>query len=153
MKKLSDILARTAENLEASAHPRVSVAWQNLDLVYTRVHNPSPDLGMDIIGKRLEDVLDNKTEARRLSEIKRQVISAGKPHAEEVQVTFGGRKRKFDTTIEPTLDDSGNVDGLISVNVDVTDLVEARQRLVEANERLTRLLADALDQSPVRRVR
>jgi transcriptional regulator with PAS, ATPase and Fis domain len=152
MKKLSDILAQTAESLKASAHPRVSVAWQDLDLVYTRVHNPSPDLGVDIIGKRLEDVIDSQEEARRLSEVKRHVIRTGQPYAEEIQVTFGGKKRSFDITIETTLDETGQVDGLISVNVDVTDLVEARRRLMEANTRLTRLLAEAMDNSVSRRV-
>lgn len=151
MKQLRDILARTAKNLEAFTHPRVSVAWQDVDLVYRRVHNPSPDLPDDIIGHKLEDVIGDTAEARRLTEAKRRILRTHKPFTSLTKLRLGKRDHVIDISIEPTYDEHGQVDGLISVNIDVTDLVEARLRLAEANERLMKLLDSALDSSTLPR--
>ena len=152
MKQLQDMLEQTARNLEAFTHPRVSVAWEDRSLVYTRVHNPNPDLGMDILGKKLEDILTDKTEVKRLTAEKQRVLSGKSFHRLE-KLHLGGKVHMFDVSLEPTYDDSGAVDGLVSVSIDVTDLIAARQQLTEANARLVKLLGDALghDGSPRRR--
>jgi PAS domain-containing protein len=148
LKKLTRMLARTAQDLEAIAHPRVSVAWQDLNLVYRRVYNPSPDISTNILGKRLEDVIDDKAKAEQLNSVKREVIRSRRPYHETVKVGFGGRPHYYDLTVEPTYNEQGVMDGLISVNIDVTDLMEAKQHLAEANERLLSLLENTLDQQP-----
>jgi PAS domain-containing protein len=150
MKDLKRMIASAAENLETFSHPRVSVALQNFDLVYVRVYNPSPDLGMDIIGKRLEDIVGDTPEAKRLTAIKRKVIRSGTPHHETTTLPLGRKLHTFDLNIEPTYDESGQIDGLMSANIDVTDLVQARKQLAAANARLVKLLGTAFDGEPSR---
>jgi hypothetical protein len=136
MRELNELLNRTAKNLEAFGHPRVSIAWQDLDLTFTRVHNPSPDLGTGIIGKKLSDVMDDQPEAERLSDIKRRVIRTRELYVETICIELGGRKHFYDISIEPTYDGHGKIDGLMSVNIDMTDVMEARAQLKEANDRM-----------------
>lgn len=148
MKQLRKMLAQTVKNLDAFTHPRVSVAWQDVDLVYRRVHNPSPDLPGDIIGKKLEDVIADPASAERLTQVKRQILKTHEPYASIMTLRLGPNDHVLDVSIEPTYDSTGQVDGLISVNIDVTDLVAAREQLAEANSRLVKLLDNALDGNP-----
>jgi len=145
------MLAVTAKKLDAFKHPRVSVAWQDVDLVYRRVHNPSPDVPGNIIGKKLEDVIGDAQQAAQLTAVKREIIRTGTPFASITTVRLGKRDHVLDVSIEPTYDEQGEIDGLISVNIDVTDLMLARERLAEANARLVKLLDSALDTSPAPR--
>jgi len=148
LKKLSQLLAKTAKSLELFEHTRISIAWQDVDLVYRHAHNPSPDLGMDIVGKRLEDIIGDTEQARRLSAIKRTVLETGESYQERVEIPIGQRPHHYDLTIEPTYDANGAMDGLVSINIEITDLIEAKKQLAEANERLLRLLNETLDTQP-----
>ena len=145
MKRISELLESTAEHLQALNHPRVSIAWEDLDLVFRRVFNPNPDLGGDIVGKKLVDILDNPKEARRLTKIKQKVLDTRKEHHEHVVVEFGGSAHTYDMTLQPTFDADGQLDGLMSVNIDLTDLIEAQERLKAANERLLGYLSQTLE--------
>lgn len=148
MKKLRDMLDQTAKSLESFTHPRVSVAWQDLDLVFQRVYNPSADLPMDIVGRRVEDFIEDAARAQELSDLKRHIIREKKPYQEIIPVELGGKKHVFDVSIEPTYDEHNEMDGLITITIDVTDLEEARQQLNEANQRLVKLLDEALGGGP-----
>lgn len=148
MKKLQDMLNQTSKSLDSFTHPRVSVAWQDRNLVFQRVYNPSADLPTDVVGKKIEDFYDDKSHASEMSNIKRQVMESGQPFQDVITVKLGGKKHIFDISIEPTLSDDGNIDGLMSITIDVTDLMEAREQLHEANQRLVKLLGEALDDSP-----
>jgi len=153
MKELRDILLRTAKDLEEFTHPRVSIAWQDRDLVYRRVHNPSPDLGQDIVGKKLEDIIGDANQARELTNVKQRVLETGQPFHEVTTLILGGERHILDVSIEPTFNEVGEMDGLISVNIDVTDLVNAREQLAAANARLVKLLDAALGDGPRTTVR
>jgi hypothetical protein len=145
MRELQDLLTKTSKNLEALVHPRVSIAWQDLDLVYLKVHNPSSDIEESIVGKKLGDVLTDQPEVDRLTKIKNEVIRTGKPYVEIIQIKLGGRTHFYDISIEPTYDEIGDMDGLMSVNIDMTDLVEAREQLKLANARLMGHLDEVLN--------
>ena len=58
---------------------------------------------------------------------------------------LGSKKHILDISIEPTYGDTGNIDGLMSITIDATDIMEAREQLHEANQRLVKLLGEALD--------
>jgi DNA-binding protein YbaB len=148
VKKLKDILNKTAESLDAFTHPRVSIAWQDRDLVFRKVHNPSPDLEGSIIGKTIEDVVKDQPQAKKLSARKRKILETGEPWHDVVQVTLGGNKHFFDVSIEPSYNEDGVLEGLVDISIDVTDLVTAREQLKEANVRLIKLLDDAMHSSP-----
>jgi hypothetical protein len=145
MRELHDLLAKTSKNLESFVHPRVSIAWQDLDLVYRKVHNPSSDIEETIVGKKLGDVLTDRKEVDRLTKIKNKVIQTGEPYVEIVEITLGGRTHFYDISIEPVYDELGEMDGLMSVNIDMTDLVEAREQLKLANARLMGHLDEVLN--------
>lgn len=148
LKHLRKMLHQTAKNLESFTHPRASVAWQDLDLVFRKVYNPSPDLPMDIVGKKVEDFIEDKDRARELNGLKQQIIETATPHHEVIHVTLGGRDHMYDISIEPTYDEQGEMDGLITITIDLTDLMTARRELDEANNRLVKLLSETLDDGP-----
>jgi len=76
-------------------------------------------------------------EGERIAEVRRQVLETGVGVRHEVELTDSGRKRYFDTTIEPVLDSAGAVIGLTGASTDVTALREASEALREAKKRLT----------------
>jgi hypothetical protein len=141
------MLTQTSKSLDSFTHPRVSVAWQDRELVFRRVYSPIADLPVDVVGKKVEDFYDDKSHAHKMSGIKRQVIESGRPYQDVITVKLGGKKHIFDISIEPT-HDGGSIDGLMTITIDVTDLMEAREQLNEANQRLVKLLGEALDDSP-----
>jgi two-component system, sensor histidine kinase len=153
MRQLRDLLSITAERLDAFTHPRVSIAWQDLDLVYRRVHNPSDDIQGSVVGHRLEDPLEDKEQAAMLTASKRKILETGEPYHEIQPIVLGGQRHVFDVMIEPTYDENGQQDGLISINIDITDLALARERLKEANVRLIKLLDQALKSESGQRAR
>jgi formate hydrogenlyase transcriptional activator len=55
----------------------------------------------------------------------------------EMQISYGGRKHYFDTTIEPLLDAAGAVIGLTGVRIDITEIRETTEALREAKKKLT----------------
>jgi PAS fold len=153
VKRLKDMLSSTARTMDAFKHPRVNIAWQDLDFVYRKVHNPSPDIKGPIVGKKLEDLLEDKAQAAQLTAQKQQIVETGKPHNAQIKIVLGGKEHIFDLSIEPTYDEHGEIDGLISTTIDVTDLVMAREQIKEANGRLVKLLDQALrgERAPHRR--
>lgn len=144
MRELKDILTRTASNLDAFSHPRVSIAWQDTDMVYRRVHNQSDDIGHSIIGRKLDDIMADKAELKRLTEEKLGVLRTGKAVHTFTTIELGGNKHVFDTSLEATYNEAGEIDGLVSISIDITDIELARKELAEANKRLMKLLDNAL---------
>jgi len=151
LKQLREMLDQTRKSLGLFTHPRVSVAWQDLNLVFRRVYNPSADLPVNIVGRRIEDFLEDEVHARELTALKQNIMLTRKPYQEVIPVMLSGHKHIFDVNIEPTYDEAGKMDGLITITIDVTDLEEARMRLDEANQRLVKLLDEALGDGPVSR--
>ena len=107
----------------------VVVANQDRNLVYTWAHNPRllPPLE-DLIGKTHEDLFPPET-ALRLTEIKRRVLETGKGTREAVEFATPGKKYTFDVTVEPLRDAGGQITGVTTAAVDVTELREKTDQL------------------------
>jgi formate hydrogenlyase transcriptional activator len=107
----------------------VVVSNQDRQLVYTWAHNPRllPPVE-DLIGKTHEDLFPPKT-AIRLTEIKRRVLETGKGAREAVEFATPGRKYSFDVTVEPLRDAGGEILGVTTAAVDVTELREKTDQL------------------------
>jgi hypothetical protein len=148
LRQLKDILTRTASNLDAFTHPRVSIAWQDTDLVYRRVHNQSNDILPSIIGLKLDDIVTDKDELERLIAEKRRVLKTGRAVQTFTTIELSGKKHVFDTSLEPTRNEAGEIDGIVSISIDITDLETAREELAEANRRLMQLLDKTLKLEP-----
>lgn len=148
MRQLRDILTRTASNLDAFTHPRVSIAWQDTDLIYRRVHNQSDDIEPSIIGRKLDDLMTDKAELKRLTAEKLGVLKTGQAVHTYTTMKLNGNTHMFDTSLEATRNEAGEIDGLVSISIDVTDLEMARKQLAEANKRLMKLLDETLKLEP-----
>jgi len=107
----------------------VVVANQDRNLVYTWGHNPRvlPSVE-DWIGKTHEDLFPPET-ALRLTQIKRSVLETGTGAREAVEFVTPGRKRSFDVSVEPLRDEGGEVVGVTTTAVDVTELREKSDQL------------------------
>jgi len=97
-----------------------TVYGQDSDLRYTWIYNATfgrrPEA---VVGKRDEDLFDAE-DARRLGEIKRQVLESSRGARHTATLKVDGAQHVYDLYIEPTKDQAGNVVGLTGVHTDVT---------------------------------
>ncbi|MGD0793150.1 MAG: PAS domain S-box protein [Terriglobales bacterium] len=137
-KRTEEALRQSAERFRvALKNSPIAVFNQDRDLRYTWMYNPQlPWPASEALGKTVGEIFD-PAEAARITEVRRRVLETGVGARDEMQVTFGGRKRYLDTTIEPVLDSTGAVIGLTGANMDVTELREASEALREAKKKLT----------------
>ena len=104
---------------------------------YTWVYNPQVPLPVsEQLGKTAHEIFDPET-AARITEVRRRVLETGVGARDEIQATFGGRKRYLSNTIEPVLDSARAVIGLTGATMDVTELRETTEALREAKKKLT----------------
>jgi PAS domain S-box-containing protein len=107
------------------------------DLRYTWLYNPQlSDSASELMGNTVGQCVGLE-EAARLTEIRRRVLETGIGVRHEIQFTYGGRKRYFDSTVEPIFDSSGAITGITGASMDVTELREASEALREAKKKLT----------------
>ncbi len=105
-------------------------------------------LGVDaetLIGKRLDEVplkgLDDSardTFVANMAELERELLNGGQPvlNREQVYYLAGGRLRAELKSKVPLRDSAGNITGILSVALDITERKRAEQDLDEANLRL-----------------
>jgi len=92
-----------------------------------------------VIGKRDDEILPPQS-AETLTEIKRRALETGDPVREEVTYELpNGERVAYDLTVEPFRNESGEIVGLTSAALDIT---ERREREAEL-ERTTDLLEQA----------
>jgi PAS domain S-box-containing protein len=113
----------------------ISMFSQDRDLRYTWSYNSHLRTGKNL--ERTLDELLETAEAASDTKVRRQVMQTGVAARAEMQISFGGRKHYFDTTIEPVLDTAGTVIGLTGVRVDITEVRETTEALREAKKKLT----------------
>ena len=121
----------------ALKHSPIAVFSLDRDLRYTWMYNPQLPLPVsEQLGKTAHEIFDPEA-AARITEVRRRVLETGVGARDEIQATFGGRKRYLSTTIEPVLDSAGAVIGLTGASMDVTELRETTEALREAKKKLT----------------
>ena len=138
-RKCAEEALRQSEERFRVALKNSPIAVYNLDrdLRCTWMYNSQlPLTAREELGKTVGEVFDPE-EAARITEVRRRVLETGVGVCDEIQVTFGGRKKYLNTTIEPVLDSAGAVIGLTGASMDVTELREASEALREAKKKLT----------------
>src|SRR5260370_32755939 len=115
----------------------IAVFNQDRHLRYTWMYNSQlPFSDGEKLGKTPGEIFDPE-EAARIVEVRRRVLETGVGARHEVQITRGGRKQYFDTTIEPVFDSAGAVIGLPPARTELTPLGEASQAFREAQKERT----------------
>ncbi|MEO6040225.1 MAG: PAS domain-containing protein, partial [Saprospiraceae bacterium] len=104
----------------------------------------------EVIGKKLLQVFPELVE-QKYPELLRQVFTTGQLHRENESIAYiqgddGLKKFYLDFDLTPLLETDQSVSGLMVTMSDVTEKVEARKKVEEAEERL-RLAAEAAEMS------
>jgi len=141
-ENLDDLLACLPEHCSSMAgreHPgRMTSPFedclflQDRDLRYTWFSCEKP-FGIEasmVLGKSESQVF-SPTDARRLREIKEQVVKTGNRAQTEVRLTLQGRERSFDCIYYPWLDESGKILGLTGYVRDATFQKEAEIEILK----------------------
>jgi PAS domain S-box-containing protein len=140
-RRLEQDLRTEKEHFRVALENSPIVAFrQDTDLRYTWVGNPQRDFrDHGVIGKRDDEILPPQS-AETLTEIKRRALETGDPVREEVTYELpNGERVAYDLTVEPFRNESGEIVGLTSAALDIT---ERREREAEL-ERTTDLLEQA----------
>ena len=105
----------------ALENSQISVFEQGRDLRYSFVHNPPPGtVAADFLDRTDAEVFA-AAELRRLGPAKQRVLDMNVREALELELTLAGDVRFFDTRLEPKVDSDGQVTGVISTLVDLTE--------------------------------
>jgi PAS domain S-box-containing protein len=135
-KQMEEALRQSEERFRlALRNSPISMFSQDRDLRYTWSYNSHLQTGENL--ERTLDELLETAEAASDTKVRRQVMETGVAARAEMQITYGGRKHYFDTTIEPVLDPAGAVIGITGVRMDVTEIRETTEALREATKKLT----------------
>jgi len=126
------------ERLRAALNAfEVSAFTQDRDLRYVWV---APDPPGEVLGRTDAELLPEAA-ARQLTELKRRVLSDGRPTRGEVRVEVPGRgTRDYELVLEPMRGANREITGVAGAALDVTQRKEAERRRNEDRERLGRML-------------
>jgi len=108
---------------------------QDRDLRFTWVYNSQLYRPEEMIGKTDEELPGSKG-AKRLVQLKRQVLETGCPVREEVAVHAHGKSYPYDLSIEPLFDAGRNIIGITGAGVNIAKLRALADSLQEAHDKL-----------------
>ncbi len=137
-KETEEALRRSEERFRvALKNSGIVVAATDADLRYTWIHNPHPAFDpVGTIGKR-DDELVEPGNAKGIMDIKREVLATGKGVRREFMITLPDGPHWYDYTAEPLKDDSGQVIGMTTAGIEITERKQASEALREHNRRLS----------------
>lgn len=125
-------------------HAPVSVAAQGRDLRYLWAYNQRAVQSASVLGQTDADLFPGE-EAVQLTALKRSVLETGVELREQLWLTSGGKRVFLDICLEPMHDDQGNVTGVGSAMVDLTQTRLIEEALCASEERF----AKAFQASPL----
>ncbi len=117
-----------------------SIFTQDRKLRYTSAINPAFHSSEEVLGRTVWETLSAE-DAEVLTRIKQRVIDTGEPARTEMRLTHKGKVRYFDIVMHPMRGASGEIEGVISYNRDITSRVMIEQSLRDEIESLRRKLA------------
>ncbi len=136
--RAKEALRQNEERFRVALHNSpITVFNQDLDLRYTWIYNSNLYWRDDAIGKTDAEILGAKR-AAPLDDLKKGVLSTGKPVREEVILEQNGKRCAFDLTLEPLLATDGSVVGITGASMDIAKLREVADSLLDAKEKLAR---------------
>ncbi|MGO9865042.1 MAG: sigma 54-interacting transcriptional regulator [Terriglobales bacterium] len=137
-KRTEEALRQSEERFRVALKSSpTSVFNQDRNLRYTWVYNPQLPLRVsEYLGKTSAEIF-NAEDAARIAEVRHRVMETGVGVRHELPLMYGGRKRYFDTTIDPVFDAADAVIGITGATTEVTELRETTEALREAKRKLT----------------
>jgi len=114
-------LAEEALKIALQNSPTV-VFNQDTDLRYTWIYNPAPGHSIDEILGKLDAEIFSLEDAKRLTAIKHRVLTTGVGTRSEIFLTLSSEIRYYDLTVEPLRNQTGEIVGLTSAAIDITEL-------------------------------
>jgi hypothetical protein len=128
----------------AVLHSGIIFAQTDRDLRYTWIYNPHPDFAPQFaIGKRDDELADNEG-TRQLMRMKQKVLDTGQKLRQDITFPLSDGTRTYDTMAEPMRDDAGDVIGVATCALDITERKQAEDALQEARRQMQAFL----DHSP-----
>ncbi|MBK8026958.1 MAG: PAS domain S-box protein [Chloroflexi bacterium] len=120
----------------ALKNSKVVVSHVDRDLRYTWIYNPHSQFGAEEhIGKR-DDEIAPSPGVDRLMALKRRVIETGDGERERISFPLNASLRVLDITVEPLLDEHGEIIGVTTAAMDVTDYEQIVVALRNSEARL-----------------
>ena len=137
-KETEEALRRSEERFQvALKNSGIIVAATDAELRYTWIHNPHPAFDpAGTIGKRDNELVDPDN-AKGIMDIKREVLATGKGVRREFMITLPDGPHWYDYTAEPLKDASGQVIGMTTAGIEVTERKLASEALRQHNRRLS----------------
>ncbi|HTU98981.1 MAG TPA: ATP-binding protein [Luteitalea sp.] len=125
---------------------RITIAEQDLDLRYTAVFDQAGVAldGRDLVGRHESEVFSGAV-LEQLRALKTKVIASGLSLQDRVAVSDGQQDRWFEISVTPRRDEHGRTIGVLSLAIDLTDDVRARERFRNSETRLAGILGSAMD--------
>lgn len=116
--------------LRALHNTNISVFYQDRDLRYVWAETVSLPLwnAHDLVGSSDADIMP-PDEAGRFTAAKQAVLASGKPDRLELRVAQDGGARWFDLWIDADRRDSGDVQGIVTTAVEITEQKHREQTL------------------------
>jgi len=124
----------------------ISIAEQDLELRYTALFDQGglTAAGQALIGKAESDIFSGDA-LTQLVALKRRVIETGTSAKERVLLAGAEGARCFEVNVTPRRDRDGRTTGVLSLSVELTDLVQAQERTRTSEARLAGILGSAMD--------
>src|SRR5260370_15384462 len=135
-KRTEEALRQSEERFRvALKNSPIAVFNKDRHLRYTWMYNSQlPFSDGEKLGKTPGAIFDPE-EAARIVEVRRRVLETGGGARHEVQITRGGRKQYFDTTIEPVFDSAGAGIGHTGPSKAATAPLGASEAIQEAKKK------------------
>jgi PAS domain S-box-containing protein len=120
----------------------ITVCTVDRSLRYTWIYGlPEGFKNREFLGKTADEVFGPET-ARPLTEFKRQALSAGETRKATIKMTLEKAEQTFNVVAEPMRNEHGEVDGLLTAIMDVSEIATAKARAETANEAKSNFLAN-----------
>ncbi len=143
-RSIAEYLRESEERFRiALKDSQITVFSQDLDLRYTWIYNPHPDLTVEsVLGKTDGDLVSSE-DAAYLTDLKRRVLQRGVGERDEGRFTIGSQPSFHAYTVEPLRNPAGEIIGIIGASTEITERKQAEEKIRQAKEDYDRIIDNA----------
>lgn len=123
-------------------HLPITVFRKDCQLRYTWIYKSFPGLDPhDMLGHRNHDLF-SPADAEQWEAIERRALAQKQGSRQNIALTLNGTFHYYDLTVEPLLDDSGNLLGLVGTALEITPSYLNQQALTMLNQQLESIVEE-----------